>query len=366
MKYRKKPVIVDAVRVTKELALTYLVAEKHDVLPVGCKMARATWHEGDGTVQEFSVGMDTSNHNRAYARLGDWILLDSAGVPYPCADEVFRETYDAVEIEPRVELHPRERAKDSAVMKLTAALTQMAVYERPEDDAEFLRREDVMELITRWRTQWNAAGHESGPSNERVQKNTSGENDVYGVNLNPRRPAESAVPAIESAGAKATVVTAGETATIQSAPPVVGRFDGPWKMTKDHGGDKDWVCVECGMTVGCGRLPSSWSHLSTCRHGEAAKRANEYREALARVAPYFYGEHAYDHPCCVAIRNALAGEIEPPKMANPDARDAARYRFLRDGKYAEKLLDWLVAEGVHRTSVDFAIDAAMTAEEKRP
>lgn len=41
--------------------------------------------------------------------------------------------------------------------------------------------------------------------------------------------------------------------------------------------------------------------------------------------------------------------------------DAIRYRFLRDGEYAEKLLEWLVAGGVHRTTVDAAIDMAMRA-----
>lgn len=106
MKFRKKPVHVDAVRVTKEMAWAYLVKKEKSVLPVGCLMARGTWHEANGTVDEFCVGMDTSNGNRAYARLGDWILIDTAGVPYPCTDEVFQASYAPVDDDARVVARP--------------------------------------------------------------------------------------------------------------------------------------------------------------------------------------------------------------------------------------------------------------------
>lgn len=34
--------------------------------------------------------------------------------------------------------------------------------------------------------------------------------------------------------------------------------------------------------------------------------APELLEALKAVAPYFEGEHAYDHPHCVQLRDAIA------------------------------------------------------------
>src|SRR5690242_3942084 len=47
-----------------------------------------------------------------------------------------------------------------------------------------------------------------------------------------------------------------------------------------------------------------------------------------------------------------------------DAQDAARYRFLRDGEYAESVLLNLREAGIHRDDVDAAVDAAMNAPHK--
>ncbi len=60
MKYQKKPVVIDAVRCTKE--------ERIETL------------EGEMT-----------------ARVGDWIITGVKGERYPCKDDIFQMTYEACE-----------------------------------------------------------------------------------------------------------------------------------------------------------------------------------------------------------------------------------------------------------------------------
>lgn len=62
----------------------------------------------------------------------------------------------------------REAAKDRAAMELTAALCELPVTQKREDDPEFISRERAMDLVTSWRRKWDAANktnprHRQGP-----------------------------------------------------------------------------------------------------------------------------------------------------------------------------------------------------------
>jgi hypothetical protein len=59
-KYRKKPVIIDAVRITRQITIE--------------------------TLEGIMLG-----------NVGDWLITGVNGEQYPCKDDVFQKTYDPVE-----------------------------------------------------------------------------------------------------------------------------------------------------------------------------------------------------------------------------------------------------------------------------
>lgn len=83
MKYRKKPVVIEAFRLGQEAMPTWFsvgiktikVSEIH-----GCVSAIISTLEGDMI----------ANH-------GDWIIQGIKGEIYPCKDDIFQATYERVE-----------------------------------------------------------------------------------------------------------------------------------------------------------------------------------------------------------------------------------------------------------------------------
>jgi hypothetical protein len=59
-KYRKKPVVIDAVRITRQITIE--------------------------TLEGIMLG-----------NVGDWLITGVNGKQYPCKDDVFQKTYDPVE-----------------------------------------------------------------------------------------------------------------------------------------------------------------------------------------------------------------------------------------------------------------------------
>lgn len=97
MRYRKKPVVIEAFQMTPE--------RRGDNRDWPEWMNRA-WQEerelpgslypteagtGDGTL---SIGTLEGQHLVSW---GDWIIRGVKGEIYPCKDDIFRMTYDAVE-----------------------------------------------------------------------------------------------------------------------------------------------------------------------------------------------------------------------------------------------------------------------------
>jgi hypothetical protein len=89
MKYRKKPVVIDAVQIP------FTVDEEHDIL-------LAFLH--DHVVPFEIVGGDSAYmvihtlEGDMFAQRGDWIIKGVQGEFYPCKPDIFEETYDPVDV----------------------------------------------------------------------------------------------------------------------------------------------------------------------------------------------------------------------------------------------------------------------------
>jgi len=69
-KFRKKPVVIEAIRINEQVAICTL----------------------EGTM----VG-----------NAGDWLITGIKGEKYPCGDAIFRQTYEPVDEQARIEFEPR-------------------------------------------------------------------------------------------------------------------------------------------------------------------------------------------------------------------------------------------------------------------
>lgn len=83
-KFIKKPITIEAIQITGS-------AENAREVSRFIQSPHGYGRKGD----EFEFRLNT-NHGRATATTGDWVIRGQAGEYYPCLDSVFRETYDAV------------------------------------------------------------------------------------------------------------------------------------------------------------------------------------------------------------------------------------------------------------------------------
>lgn len=90
--YRKKPVVIHAVRLTRKNAqeIVGIMDDGADGVGVfsGVK-------EGGQRVSRQGVYIKTLE-GIMWARWGDWIIRGVKGEYYPCKHEIFRETYEAL------------------------------------------------------------------------------------------------------------------------------------------------------------------------------------------------------------------------------------------------------------------------------
>ena len=99
MKYRKKPVVIDAVRWTGTNAeeVIAFIADGHenfDHLPRDSNDPHI--HQGIGHCpSEGTLDIPTLEGTMT-ARAGDWIIKGVKGEFYPCKPDIFAATYDAV------------------------------------------------------------------------------------------------------------------------------------------------------------------------------------------------------------------------------------------------------------------------------
>lgn len=95
MKFRKRPVVIEAFQFTREVALLSLTNEQP--LPFGLS-ASGNWNVSGGRryLLWATIGIETLE-GVMRADLDDWIIKGVKGELYPIKDEIFRETYEAVE-----------------------------------------------------------------------------------------------------------------------------------------------------------------------------------------------------------------------------------------------------------------------------
>jgi len=83
-KYRKKPVVVEAIRLGR------------DCFDEVCKFVGED-NLGDGTSLEEGVVTISTLEGEMDARLGDWIIKGIKGEFYPCKPDIFGATYESAE-----------------------------------------------------------------------------------------------------------------------------------------------------------------------------------------------------------------------------------------------------------------------------
>ena len=91
MKFRKKPVVIDAVQFTEELrdAIVLDGAE----CPPGVRRGATTWHPESRKVWHADFYVQTLE-GRMTVELGDWIITGVKGEHYPCKPDIFAATYE--------------------------------------------------------------------------------------------------------------------------------------------------------------------------------------------------------------------------------------------------------------------------------
>jgi hypothetical protein len=91
-RFRKKPVEIEAVQFTEDLALRMLVDKEPG--PFGLQ-ASGNYHPGNRTVSRAYISIKTLE-GRMSADVGDWIIRGVKGELYPCKPDIFAATYDPV------------------------------------------------------------------------------------------------------------------------------------------------------------------------------------------------------------------------------------------------------------------------------
>jgi hypothetical protein len=92
MKFRKKPVVIDAILLTEKLALAVLLGEADG--PFGLSVS-GDFHPGQRTLYRAWVSIPTLE-GVMRADVGDWIIKGAKGECYPCKPDVFDLTYEPV------------------------------------------------------------------------------------------------------------------------------------------------------------------------------------------------------------------------------------------------------------------------------
>jgi len=99
MKYRKRPVVIDAVRNTGEWKpiIDWLDTLTDGPLTVPFGAKPAVTRNSDGTLT-----IDTPE-GRMLANVGDWLIFGVAGELYPCKPDIFDATYEPAPLPPEEE-----------------------------------------------------------------------------------------------------------------------------------------------------------------------------------------------------------------------------------------------------------------------
>lgn len=87
MRFRKKPVIIDAIQWTGDNTAELIVFTGNQFEPID---TNETTDDPEATARV----LDSLHSTWVLVQAGDWIIRGVKGEFYPCRDEVFRETYE--------------------------------------------------------------------------------------------------------------------------------------------------------------------------------------------------------------------------------------------------------------------------------
>lgn len=90
MKFRKKPVVIEAVQFTEEMANGYCLRESP--IPKGVLFRRGSWNCKTEVVYYIPT-----LEGEMTVSIGDWIITGVNGEHYPCKPDIFEKTYERVE-----------------------------------------------------------------------------------------------------------------------------------------------------------------------------------------------------------------------------------------------------------------------------
>lgn len=94
MKYRKKPVVIEAVQLTRELALACLMREQE--APFGLSVS-GDYNPERRKLYKAWIAINTLE-GVMRAELDDWIIKGVKGELYPCKPDIFAATYEAAPV----------------------------------------------------------------------------------------------------------------------------------------------------------------------------------------------------------------------------------------------------------------------------
>ena len=96
MKYRKKPVIIDAVELTDKSIFEvtkFIDGKKPDI---SSDMALDKWGDYEILTKERGYIIIETLEGNMHASFGDYIVRGVQGEFYPCKPDIFKQTYDEV------------------------------------------------------------------------------------------------------------------------------------------------------------------------------------------------------------------------------------------------------------------------------
>jgi hypothetical protein len=101
MKFRKKPIVIEAAQFTEDLAKSMLIDKEPG--PFGLT-ACGDYHPANRTVSSAWISIRTLRKGSTRrpidcvmtAHLGDWIIKGIQGECYPCKPDIFAATYEPV------------------------------------------------------------------------------------------------------------------------------------------------------------------------------------------------------------------------------------------------------------------------------
>lgn len=89
--YRKKPVVIEATKFTREIAEAHVLDDAP--LPAGVRIVRSSYHSVNRTVHHYRAIIETLEGPLTVSD-GDWIITGVKGENYACKPDIFEATYE--------------------------------------------------------------------------------------------------------------------------------------------------------------------------------------------------------------------------------------------------------------------------------